>query len=209
MLRRGAIALAVVSLVGCGSDGASPTSTVDTTSPPSASTATVAPDPALAAIDSAVTRLLDAGSYAFEATVSLAVAGTSAETELEGWVDGPNRKLLLKSGPDQVITRVVDGVATVERDGEVTEVPLEQAGDAPSLEILRAVRQASLRSPTEVNAKLSAAALGASGFDVTGSANVVVFLTEGGDLAGYSLRASNGTWSVDARFFDIGETFVG
>ncbi len=198
--------LAVVSLVGCGGDAAPSTSTVDS---PRSSSTTAARDPALAAIGTAVTRLLDAGSYAFEATVSLAVAGTSTETELEGWVDGPNRKLLLKSGANQVTTHVVDGVATVERDGEVTEVPLEQAGDAPSLEILRAVRQASLRSPTEVTAKLSAAALGTSGFDVTGSADVVVFLTAGGDLAGYSLQASNGTWSVDARFFDIGETFLG
>ena len=131
------------------------------------------------ALDAAVNSLLDAASYAFAASVELNVQGTAIETEIEGWVDGPDRQLTLKADGNEVTTTVKDGVAIVERDGETTEVPLEEASDAPSLEIL-----ASLRNPgfdgVEITGSLNSSELKDAGFEVNGAANVVVRLHEDG-----------------------------
>ncbi len=100
------------------------------------------------ALDAAVNSLLDAASYAFAATIELNVQGIAIETEIEGWIDGPDRQWTLKIDGNEVTTTVKDGVAIVERGGETTEVPLEEASDAPSLEIL-----ASLRNPASTETR--------------------------------------------------------
>ncbi len=166
-----------------------------------------APLPVDEALDAAVTGLIEAGSYAFEVTVTLATQGTELETELEGWVQGTDRELVLRAGSKEVITRVIDGVATVERDGETIEVPLEEASDAPTLDILRALGNINSAGDGEITGSLSASELKNLGFDVKGSAEVTVTLTPSGSLASYVLTANNGAWRVQTRFFDIGESF--
>jgi hypothetical protein len=114
--------------------------------------------------------------------------------------------LTLKAGGNEVTTTVKDGVAVVERDGETTEVPLEEASDAPSLEIL-----ASLRNPVfdgdEITASLNSSELKDAGFEVDGAANVTVRLHEDGSLAGYTIGDSDGLWTIATTFFDIGGSF--
>jgi hypothetical protein len=194
-----------------GDDGSESTTTAgstDTTSAAQSTTTTVAEDlDPSDVITLAVDELLDAGSYAFDATIEVTLQGDTAESELEGWVDGADRELTLKLGGEQVTTRVIDGVATVERDGETIEVPLAEAGNAPSLEILKGLRQIESESDNEITGALDAAALGASGFDVNGTAIVTVTLSADGSLSGYTMIAKNGSWSVEARFFDVGESF--
>ncbi len=168
---------------------------------------TQAPLPVDEALDAAVVGLIDADSYAFEVTVTLATQGTEVATELEGWVRGTDRELVLRAGSEEVITRVIDGVATVERDGETIEVPLEEASDAPTLDILRALRNITSAADNEITGSLSASELKDFGFDVKGSAQVTVILTPSGSLASYLLTGNNGAWRVQTHFFDVGETF--
>ncbi len=170
------------------------------------SSTTVGTLSAAATLDAAVNSLLDAASYAFEASIELDVQGTVIETEIEGWVDGPDRQLTLKIDGNEVTTTVKGGVAVVERGGETTEVPLEEASDAPSLEIL-----ASLRNPgfdgDEITGSLNSSELKDAGFEVNGAANVVVRLHEDGSLAGYTISGGNGSWTIATTFFDIGASF--
>ncbi len=170
------------------------------------SSTTVGTLSAAATLDAAVNSLLDAASYAFAASIELNVQGTVIETEVEGWVDGPDRHLTLKIDGSEVTTTVKDGVAIVERDGETTEVPLEEASDAPSLEIL-----ASLRNPRfdgdEITGHLNSSELKDAGFEVNGAANVVVRLHEDGSLAGYTISGGDGSWTIATTFFDIGASF--
>ncbi len=180
-------------------------SEVTSTSAANSST-TVGTLSAAEALDAAVNSLLDAASYAFEASIQLNVQGTVIETEIDGWVDGPDRQLTLKADGNEVTTTVKDGVAIVERDGETTEVPLEEASDAPSLEIL-----ASLRNPgfdgDEITGSLNSSELKDAGFEVNGVANVVVRLHEDGSLAGYTISGGDGSWTIATTFFDIGASF--
>ena len=179
--------------------------------PPEAesTTTTIAADPEpTEVIQHAVDEVLNAGSYAFKVTVGLAVNGEMTETELEGWVDGSDRELTMKAGENQVTTRVIDGLATIERDGDVTEVPLREVGDSPSLDILNELTQVSFASATEITGTLNASALKASGFDINGAAKVIVTLTEDGSLAGYTITGNNNNWTVAAQFFDIGQSFT-
>jgi len=182
-------------------------SEVTSTSAANSST-TVGTLSAAEALDAAVHSLLDAASYAFAASIQLNVQGTAIETEIEGWVDGPDRQLTLKADGNEVTTTVKDGVAIVERDGETTEVPLEEASDAPSLEIL-----ASLRNPgfdgDEITGSLNSSELKDAGFEVNGVANVVVRLHEDGSLAGYTISGGDGSWTIATTFFDIGASFSG
>ncbi len=182
--------------------GSSPSITTATTD-----VTTQAPLPVDEALDAAVTGLIDADSYAFEVTVTLATQGTEVETELEGWVQGTDRELVLRAGSQEVITRVINGVATVEREGETIEVPLEEASDAPTLDILRALGNINSAGDGEITGSLSASELKNLGFDVKGAAEVTVMLTPSGSLAGYVLIGNNGAWRVETRFFDISETF--
>jgi len=180
-------------------------SAVTSTSDANSST-TVVTLSAAETLDAAVNSLLDAASYAFEASIELDVQGTVVKTEIEGWVDGPDRQLTLKAEGNEVTTTVKDGVAIVEQGGETTEVPLEEASDAPSLEIL-----ASLRNPffdgDEITGSLNSSELKDAGFEVNGVANVVVRLHEDGSLAGYTISGGEGSWTIATTFFDIGASF--
>ena len=180
-------------------------SAVTSTSDANSST-TVGSLSAAGPLDAAVNSLLDAASYAFEASIELNVQGTAIETKIDGWVDGPDRQLTLKADGNEVTTTVKDGVAIVERDGETTEVPLEEASRAPSLEIL-----ASLSNPgfdgDEITGSLTSSELKDVGFEVDGAANVVIRLHEDGSLAGYTISGDDGSWLIATTFFDIGGSF--
>ena len=182
------------------------TDSVVTSTSAAISSTTVGTLSAADALDAAVNSILNAASYAFETSIQLNVQGTAIATEIEGWVDGPDRQLTLKVDGNEVTTTVKDGVAIVERDGETTEVPLEEASDAPSLEIL-----ASLRNPgfdgDEITGSLNSSELKDAGFEVNGAANVVVRLHEDGSLAGYTITGGNGSWTIATTFFDIGASF--
>ncbi len=178
------------------------TPTSDANSPTTAGTLSAAE-----ALDAAVNSLLDAASYAFEASIELNVQGTAIETEIQGWVDGPDRQLTLKIDGNEVTTTVKDGVAIVERDGETTEVPLEEAAsDAPSLEILASIHNPGFDGD-EITGSLNSSELKDAGFEVDGAANVVVRLHEDGSLAGYTISDNNGSWTIATTFFDIGGSF--
>ena len=180
-------------------------SAITSTSDANSST-TVGSVSAAEALDAAVNSLLDSASYAFDTSIQFNVQGTAIETKIDGWVDGPDRQLTLKAGGNEVTTTVKDGVAIVERDGETTEVPLEEASDARSLEIL-----ASLRNPVfegnEITGSLNSSELKDAGFEVDGAANVTVRLHEDGSLAGYTIGDNDRLWTIATTFFDIGGSF--
>lgn len=203
-MRRLTLPLVGVLLAGaCGGASETAETTTSSTSAPAATTiapATTVLDGA-GAVSQAVDTLRDSGRYSFEAIIVLSVRDEPTEFEVEGWVDGADRELVLRGGGNEVITRVVDGVATVERNGVVTEVPLSEADEAPSIEILKSIEGAAFSATTEVTGMLSAAALGSSGFGVDGAADVIVRLGGELGLAGYSMIARNGTWTVDVDFF--------
>lgn len=206
------VAALVLVLASCGGETTSIES--PSVSSPSVTTATTTAIPISTtplsfaeALDAAVSDLIEADSYGFEVTVTLATQGTEVETEIEGWVEGADRELVLRAGSSEVITRVLNGVATVERDGETIEVPLEEASDAPSLEILRSVRDVTSTTSGEGTGSLSASDLKNLGFDIKGSAEITLRLTPSGSLASYLLTGNNGAWSVETRFFGIGDTF--
>ena len=196
--------------LGLGSTLAESTTSIATAASVSSSTtATTAPgrsgerNDAEATVSEAIDALAESGVYGFEATITLTIEGEAVEVELEGWVDGEDRELVSRVGTDEVITRVVGGVATIERDGQITEVPLAEADDAPSIEILKMLQQPKLVSATEVTGKLSAADLRASGFDLKGAANVTIYLASDLSLSGYRIEANNEALVVDVSFTDI------
>lgn len=203
--------IAVLVVAGC---SGSPTATTAVESA-SATTSTSSPDSSITsteplraaeALDSAVNALLDADSYAFQVSVEITVQGTVVHTEIVGWVDGRDRELTLKAEGDEVTTRVIDGVATVERDGDSIEVPLQEASDAPSLEILTALRDPRFDGD-EVTGSLISSDLKEVGFDVKGAANVVAYLDESGWLAGYVITGNNKSWTIATTFSDVGTSF--
>jgi len=212
MLRPRLVVALVIAATACSGSSttqttiAEPESTLGSGTSDTISSTTVVTLSAAEALDAAVHSLLDAASYAFAASIELKVQGTAIETEIEGWVDGPDRQLTLKADGSDVTTTVKDGVAIVERDGETTEVPLEEASDAPSLEIL-----ASLRNPgfdgDEITGSLNSSELKDAGFEVNGVANVVVRLHEDGSLASYTISGGDGSWTIATTFFDIGASF--
>ncbi len=154
------------------------------------------------AVLGAVDKMLDLGSYAFEGTVII-TSTSSAEFKVSGWVNGKDSEIALTSGEQTVITRVISGVATVEQDGVVTEIPIGEAGDAPSLEILTGLRKPQFATDSSVRGTLTAADLRSSGFDVSGVAWVTVFLGDDGDIAGYTLTPNSGGWSVEMSFSEL------
>ena len=211
------ISLSILLVVAACSSG-SASETVDrstaTTTAPSLPSPTTTADSGEAAQETsasdvlaqAVDDLLDAGSYAFKATILLTLGNEPAEIELEGWVDGSDRELVMKSGGQKVTTRVIDGLATVQRDSQITEVALEDAGDSPSVLILKTIQNPEFVSQTQITGTLDASQLEDSGFDANASAIVNVTLTSDLKLAGYSIATDNGIWTVEARFFRISQT---
>ena len=204
----------VVILVGCGGASTTDTNQPSSTSasptvsvlPPTSSAPPTEEEQAQALIDRAVDGILEAGSYAMDVEVGLTLGAETIKSELAGWVDGPDRELRLRIGETVVVTRVLDGIATVERGGTVTEVPLAEAEEAPSLELLRFLDQLELVSTTEITGVLDSSLL-EGGFDTGGAARAVLHLTGTGELAGYSLQSSDNTWSLSVTFSDIGSHF--
>lgn len=166
-----------------------------------------ATDPATAAdvVADAVDALVEAGTYAFEAKILVSIQGEPTEVELEGWVDGSDRELVMRIDRQSVTTRVIDGVATVERDGETIEVPLEEAGAAPSILILKSIRSPTFETDDTITGKLNASDLSNTEYDVNGSATIEVTVAPDGNLVGYAILSNNDSWSVDVTFSDIGE----
>ena len=211
MLRRVGVGLAVIlSVAACGgstiteSTASSTAVVIDAGPEVTESTSTtlqqaLTPEERVAA---AVDTLAESGQYSFEADVTLTVEGTKIDTELEGWVDGDDRQITLKADGSEVTTTVIDGVATVERDGEVTVVALTQASDAPSLEILTFMRNMTFSSGA-VTGKLSASDLSELGYEVNGSAAATVFITADGTLSGYELSGTNDAWAISVMFSDL------
>lgn len=159
-------------------------------------------DEVAARLDKAVTELIEADSYRFDVTVSIATRDSVAEVALEGWVDGADRELVMRTGSEQVTTRVIDGLATVERQGETVEVPLESATTAPSLNVLTAITNISWAPGNTIRGALSASALEELGFDVTGAATVTATLRRG-SLARYILAAADDSWTIRTNFTNI------
>ena len=161
-------------------------------------------DGTVAKLQSAVDELIEANSYRFEVTVSIATQDSIVEVELEGWVDGPDRELVLRTDSGEVTTRVTDGLATVERQGETIEVPLESASTAPSLHVLTAITDIAWAPGNTIQGKLSAIALEELGFDVIGAATVTATLRHG-SLTRYTLTADDEAWTIRTNFTDINE----
>lgn len=164
-------------------------------------------EPANAAdvIADAVDALVEAGTYAFEAKLLVTIQGQPTEIELEGWVDGSDRELVMKIDRQSVTTRVINGIATVERDGETVEVPLEEAGAAPSILILKSIQSPTFGADDTITGKLNASDLAATEYDVNGSATIEITVASDGNLAGYSILSNNDSWKIDVTFSDIGE----
>lgn len=185
------------------------TSTASTAAPettaPTEQMSTEAEASAADVLANSVDEIVEAGSYAFEAKIQLSLQGQPMEIELEGWVDGSDRELVMKIDRQSVTTRVIDGLATVERDGETVEVPLTEAGSAPSILILKSIQNPTFETDNKITGKLNAADLVASDFDVKGSAIITVSITADGTLTGYSIQSNNDSWTVDVTFSDIGE----
>ena len=185
------------------------TSTASTAAPettaPTEQMSTEAEASAADVLANSVDEIVEAGSYAFEAKIQLSLQGQPTEIELEGWVDGSDRELVMKIDRQSVTTRVIDGLATVERDGETVEVPLTEAGSAPSILILKSIQNPTFETDNKISGKLNASDLAASDFDVKGSAIITVSITADGTLTGYSIQSNNDSWTVDVTFSDIGE----
>lgn len=176
---------------------------------PSAPVAAEAPEEAQHPVDKAVAAVLEVGSYSFDATLRLMVSGNATTSDLHGWIDGNDRELVVESGGDSVRTLVVDGVATVERGGQVADVPIREAAEAPSLTILAEVEELTEVESGRFMGTLTVAALRGSGFDDATPVTVTISLDSNGTLAGYLLEASDGTWAADVAFEDIGQSFTG
>ena len=171
----------------------------------SATTATATPPTAAEAIEAAVDALLDAGSYAFEAEILVSSRGDDTEVTIEGWVDGADRQLVTTLDEQSVTTLVIAGIATVDTDGEVVEVPLEEAGNAPSILVLSAIQNPVFEDESTISGKLNSSALASADYEVSGSAEIRVTFGQDGHLSGYSIAAKNNSWSIEVAFTKIGE----
>ncbi len=168
-------------------------------------TETTVPATAAEVLADAVEALTEADSYAFEAKILISLQGEPTEIELKGWVDGSDRELVMTINRESVTTRVIDGIATVERDGETIEVALEEAGESPSIEVLASIQNPTFESDSTITGKLNASDLAGTNYDVNGSADITVTISADGVLPGYSIAANNDSWSVEATFTDVGD----
>lgn len=209
-MRRLALLL-LVALVAAACSGGSPETgapaTPVTTSEAAPSTTTSSAPPTTAA-DTPFGRALAAteaaASYAFEATVSLFPASGEVVVELSGWVDGPDRELVVTAGDRTVKTTVMDGTATVVGPDGTTDIPLSEAPSGPSLGMLSMVQIAE-EGPGMVRGVLPAAAVPDLGQgDATPTdADIVIFYDD--VITGYQLTDPGGTWSVEVTFAGVGE----
>ena len=207
--------VAAIAITGLLTGACTSTPTVDSTGQATASSVVVSttqttqgatkPATALEVVAHGVDALVGAGSYAFEATILLSTKGEQTEVELEGWVDGSDRELVMTIDRQSVTTLVMAGIATVERDGETVEVSLEEAGDAPSILILKSIQNPTFATDTTITGNLNASALANTNYDVNGSATIEIMVDSEGNLVGYAIRSNNDSWSVDVKFSEIGE----
>ncbi len=211
IVRMSRLGLALASLVLLSSSCSRSTPTVtDIAASPTTTSAVVARevlddsdlDQIAVKLQSAVDELIEADSYRFEVVVAIATQDSILEVELEGWIDGADRELVLRTDSGEVTTRVIDGLATVERQGETIEVPLESAASAPSLNVLTAITDITWAPGNTIQGSLSAAQLEELGFDVTGAARVTATLV-GGSLARYTLTADDEAWTIRTNFTNI------
>lgn len=210
-----AIGLTAALAVACGptaSESPTPsTSTIlpetTTTTSPSA-TATVSPEEeSLAAYQEALARTLDADSYRFDAEVELETASGRARVEMRGWVDGPDRELIVRSGEREIRTVVEDGVATVYGPDGPSEIPLSEAGEAPSLTVLQELQKIDVTAPGQVSGSLKTnllRRLGISDESNRAPAQATVSFTPGAMIDRYLLQDPAGNWRVRVSLFDVG-----
>ena len=118
-------------------------------------------------------------------------------TTLEGWVAGDDHEVTVRVGDDVVTTTVVDGVATQERNGTITEVPASTAAAAPA--ILDPLGQVTVID-NGIRGRLGGGDVGQLGFDVNGSVVVAVATAGDGTLTGYKITANNDSWSIVMAF---------
>ena len=178
--------------------GSSTTSASPVTS--AATVTTAAADP----FSQALAATQAASAYAFDATVSLFPASGELVVELSGWVDGPDRELVVTAGDQTVKTVVLDGVATVVGPDGTTEIPLSEAPTGPSLGLLSQV-QVTEEGPGMVRGILPAAAvpdLGQGTAEPT-DAEITIFYED--VITGYRLADPGRTWSVEVTFDGVGE----
>ena len=161
------------------------------------------------ALEFAESQLITAGSYAFEVRIELRVKGETVEIATEGWVDGADRLVQVRRNGSETITRVTDGIATIEEDNQISGILMAEAENAPSLDILSEVEDAVFSQEIGVTGRLKAPALHSLDLDLSGNGTVIVELSDSGALAGYLAEGNNEQWTVIARFFDLGETFDG
>ena len=179
------------------------TTTTSTTTVSSDGPAVTAAQEKTVEFENALNGLIEAGAYRFEVDVSLSTGSSVAEIEIDGWVDGADRELILRTALGEVITRVIDGVATVERYGETVTVPLESASTEPSLEVLTKMTDVSYAPGDTILGRLSESALRDVGFEVSGSARVAAVVDDE-FLIHYTITADNDAWSISTYFSDIG-----
>ena len=188
------VRIAIVALVvaACGGSAGSSTTTAPSGAP---TTIAAAPEEALRnALD--LFRSVDA--YRFSGTV-IAVYGmnTTTQVEIEGWVDGDDRELVLRVAGAETMVRVIDGEATITQDGVVVEVPLARAQEAPSVEPLASLESPAFTASAEITGTLDATVLEVSDFEVTGVADAVVRVGGPLGVSGYTIVARGGGWTID------------
>lgn len=208
------LAMAAVVMAACrGPVAQAPASPAPSTQPtvtaPAPTTPTTAASSELAPYLAALDRTLAVSAYRFEATVQAQTQSGVVSVDLSGWVNGADRELVTRSGGQEMTTTVKDGVATITTPTGTTELPLEEAADAPSLLLLRDLEGATITGDGEVSGTLKVAVLQGSGLSDASAAGVLTNATiafePGGDLTGYTLVDGAHTWTMTVRIFDVGQ----
>ena len=150
-----------------------------------------------------VDELASATYYEFVTTLTLNTGSGQRTLELQGWVSGNDRELIFDNGTTKVITRVQNYIATVERDGQVSEVPLSSAESAPSLGLLTAATDLTEIPVGDLEGRLSLAALEEHGYELASSDADLTITLLGDTLRGYQITSDDGDWTVTTRFDNI------
>lgn len=197
----------VLALGGCSNDKSQPATTATaagaTTSTPATQPPTVEVSDVLT---TAVERALAAGSYRFQAEVEALVGDKEIQASLSGWVDQGDRLLVTRIGDIEISTSVLDGVATVTSPDGAREVPLSEADQGPSLQILLALDEVTVGSDGVITGYLSPDQIAELGMveEAADGADVTIRITPDGDLAGYTMTDRRGRWTIDATFDTFG-----
>ena len=156
--------------------------------------AAVADTPFLAALETTLAEQ----RYNFGGEFIVTQAGTPLPIRLNGWVDGENRLVNASTEAGSVITKVIDGTASSIKDNVETAIPIEEAGEAPSLAILRSL-DVSTETEGSVAGVLPASLLAeANGVSAEGFVDVTVWYTD--RIVAYRLSARDGSWALEMTF---------